>query len=1786
MATVREDLQQFMVEKLLELDPSLSTTAGSKMFTTVINPLLTRLGTDPLSVDIQTFIVSRVADEHPDLDVSSPGSFLRDVIASAMSVILEPLRREIQHLRTQKSLADSDALNDEEIDALLANVLVTRREGSFSYATVRVYFSTKRAVGVDQTARFSTTSGVDFMVVEPRVYLATDMTRAGNLWYLDVPVQSVTPSIAANVGKGEIKVVKNIDGVVRAHNPLPATLGVSRETNEEILDRASRSLTERSLTTARGIETAINENIVGVVSVEVIGFGEAGMQRDVLSAELAAPDKFLLGEVVYCTTQFKTLPLGHITGSANIVPFTNILTLVSVPQAVQQRVMSAKYLQVVDGSGQAYSDSLLSRVREIDAVSINVNDITVRLKDFSVYPAPASVGALSFPVAVYTDSATNSHAGFNEYGAQGSDYYLFRDDGTGTGTEYPVGAPLPFTDVAYLDTTNLPGGVELGRDFLYIVSRDTVKNPAYSNLTFNALGTDYIFDDVPVANRMFPVDGIFSGCVRVGRADSFLASRALLPGGVSGGYSPALSYSALNERIRIIAFGAPSSGVAAAVSYDGSTVDSWGVHAGASMHANPTDASTVVVPQFKVGLHPSQATWADMGVSAGDHISLAWCDSVTGGEVKQNNFASRLLWQGWGKIASIGTGIYAWEATVVGCDITPMMLASGGHNPVVEAGPPRVMFKVGIATAYPLYWTVYRGARDLVRTDGRVVVSNDETAYLSSYKVAAFSSYRVARKTISDYVTAANDGFFGNSTSALLDSMDAVSNQYDAFYIRLGRKFTEQDPGIGAVPAAVCESAQVVTLDVASDTAVTALDVAFSGAFVNSSPVPSAVHSLYPKERLSSIISAKVDDGGAATDVRLQPVSLPFTTGATATEELVDYTSGPAPSANVTPVTRNPTKQFGYLLPHPMGKANSSTTLDQQVVQVFAGEEVSDLTFDLTLSGLPGGVPFTDVYPGEITFANNEVHIGGMADVYIKTAAPSVSTADAIVLTPDDLTDSDVLLVAADLALDPAAPTIVSSVLLYNFLSNYYNVNFGVDQVGLADLVLELHELPSSDISPKSVRLSANSLIAPQIYVDGTFTNLGAAIGNVKFRLLRTVSTSVVAPVVVLQQGTDAITINNSVFVEIPSGITTSVDLTTNAVYLDILSGPDKGAFQVVAKSATKFTLDRALSTLDTGVAYRVYTKQASGLSLPFIKVNTVTLANDEAGVAIPYKHPVGVLTTSVAGLDDDPVDNSDVGLSLTIVNGGSVATITSGYNFETTGKILPYDVLVLDDADDPNKYFYVTAVNGVVLTLDRNHTLPYDLVTSSYKIGRPAVGSFTVLMKEPTYLRVDGNTVFTYTRPDGTTAKFRPSRTERGYKYAPRTFVTDADISAGTTELLSADDMFLLGYSVGDQVDLMTRVLQSDAFTATTREQLSVAGSVLIVSLDGTERSAVFSGSNPMSISEVADQINQQLGAYMYAEEYFDGAASYYLRISTYIELQLLTSSSSGLLDSLKFLTAPSRNNVSFVGALPVQVGITAVSGPTGGVYKLEITDNFPGETTPVFYRVYEEGAQIFYPADMVLREDGFYAVNVKVTSYDPFTSDIIPVNTVVDVTGYSSLGYELAVDNSNYSFSTLEDTNLVVSGFVLSSSATSLLESYATPRASVSISYDYAEEVSAAQQYLLQPSMRPVCANLLARHFLPAYPVVPVSYQGLATETDVQERLVELFTNLYPNRALRAYDVMVALSKLPISSIAGPLSVGYLTHDSTRKIRLLLSTDSVVLEKGYHVMGELDHTVVSRSA
>lgn len=152
------ELSDFLIERLRDFDSSIDTAEGSLAQQVIIQPTDGRFGADPFAVDIRSFLVDRVHQAFPTVDISRTA--LDDLLIKPQSVLLEPFRREIQSIAVQQSLQDPSLLTDAEADALVANFFVSRVQGSRAQGVARLFFNAPVTFTALPSQTLSTSSGL------------------------------------------------------------------------------------------------------------------------------------------------------------------------------------------------------------------------------------------------------------------------------------------------------------------------------------------------------------------------------------------------------------------------------------------------------------------------------------------------------------------------------------------------------------------------------------------------------------------------------------------------------------------------------------------------------------------------------------------------------------------------------------------------------------------------------------------------------------------------------------------------------------------------------------------------------------------------------------------------------------------------------------------------------------------------------------------------------------------------------------------------------------------------------------------------------------------------------------------------------------------------------------------------------------------------------------------------------------------------------------------------------------------------------------------------------------------------------------------------------------------------------------------------------------------------------------------------------------------------------------------------------------------------------------------
>jgi hypothetical protein len=278
-----QELKDFVEDRLRAYDPTMDLTEGSPAQVQIVDPIVRRFTPDPFEMDVDKFIEARLSQEYPDMDVRE-GSAVRDLLVKPNTVLLDPIQREVTLIKQNQSLAAPELLAPSEADALAANLFVRRSTGGLSVGRVRMYFNAPIAITISLGNVFYTSNGLNFIPTSLQSISADAMlfNQEGNLYYFDVALTAEKPGTDYNIDKGEVVGVSNISTAVRVANLAKFSGGLDEEDTEALVARTEESLTERSLVVLRGVSARLRDQFPDLLHLQVIGFGDAEMNRDLL----------------------------------------------------------------------------------------------------------------------------------------------------------------------------------------------------------------------------------------------------------------------------------------------------------------------------------------------------------------------------------------------------------------------------------------------------------------------------------------------------------------------------------------------------------------------------------------------------------------------------------------------------------------------------------------------------------------------------------------------------------------------------------------------------------------------------------------------------------------------------------------------------------------------------------------------------------------------------------------------------------------------------------------------------------------------------------------------------------------------------------------------------------------------------------------------------------------------------------------------------------------------------------------------------------------------------------------------------------------------------------------------------------------------------------------------------------------------------------------------------------------------------------------------------------------
>jgi len=246
-----------------------------------------------LLAESEDFLVQALLEQYPTLDLNQ--KVLRQILVRPEAMLRTLGKENTDRVRESFSLplmiADPSAADDDTIENILGNFLITRRQGTKATGQVVIVLSVNVTTPLSGSVTFTTNDQV-FQVTQPFI----GVTNADNIvssrdrlitarddgtYAFVVDVEAVETGGAGKVRQGATFTLSPpVANMTAAYAETDFNEGTDTETNEEILARFSQGVAARSTADRVSIEAIIRDGFSQVSDISVIGAGDPEMLRD------------------------------------------------------------------------------------------------------------------------------------------------------------------------------------------------------------------------------------------------------------------------------------------------------------------------------------------------------------------------------------------------------------------------------------------------------------------------------------------------------------------------------------------------------------------------------------------------------------------------------------------------------------------------------------------------------------------------------------------------------------------------------------------------------------------------------------------------------------------------------------------------------------------------------------------------------------------------------------------------------------------------------------------------------------------------------------------------------------------------------------------------------------------------------------------------------------------------------------------------------------------------------------------------------------------------------------------------------------------------------------------------------------------------------------------------------------------------------------------------------------------------------------------------------------------
>lgn len=238
-----------------------------------------------MSIDIKNYIIEKIKELNPNIDTRM-GSVFRDFMINPFSSLLAEYQKDHDDIVKQQAVTDLITTSTSALDAVGANFLVSRNEGTIASGFIKIYFAEPQALNIPTGTVLTTNQGLRFKTIAPfnisRFQMEQNLTDFPNYDSGNILLQAQEPGINYNVALGTIFSFGDAADTtpVRITAATVFTGGTIGESNATFFSRLRDTVHNKTLASPAAIESTIKDNYTDVVNVAVVGAGHPLMIRD------------------------------------------------------------------------------------------------------------------------------------------------------------------------------------------------------------------------------------------------------------------------------------------------------------------------------------------------------------------------------------------------------------------------------------------------------------------------------------------------------------------------------------------------------------------------------------------------------------------------------------------------------------------------------------------------------------------------------------------------------------------------------------------------------------------------------------------------------------------------------------------------------------------------------------------------------------------------------------------------------------------------------------------------------------------------------------------------------------------------------------------------------------------------------------------------------------------------------------------------------------------------------------------------------------------------------------------------------------------------------------------------------------------------------------------------------------------------------------------------------------------------------------------------------------------